>query len=754
MNVLNKISVFVLLFSLSVCLQAQKPTINSTDKEWVMTFEDNFDGNDLDWNIWTSDDSKYLKNETHRDKYCVKVLDSELRLYVKKESHNGSKWRAASIFMSEVLENNSYVECRFKSTQCTGVNNAFWLANKTSQPEVYKNRYEIDIVEARQNVKTGKGSGHVAWHDWKTFAYTMNEKGQKFDIAQGASIDHDFAEYHTWGLWYGENDIIIYLDGEPVWNGKTSKLYPDQWWTGVGKAKVWNPVEEKRAYGNFGQDDWSYHAGYNGDKQNVMLSTLPWGETFTPLTDEADGKYMAVDYVRIFKPKSQINEVPVESFDKVGKAVLLQKEYSLAKDTTIYFSVIAEKTSDQPLAFNFVDVNGAKAFTIAIDQDSELLISMNDRTSSTRSAYPATENKRTILRTGGKYLLTGRITAHAGKDKYDRDAVSFSVFDMDELPVKKEPYFYPNIDASGNTSIINEWQINVKDYSEAVIRSVQIAGNWNLSDFKTGYNYLSVLPAKWHGAIAQVNGCEMVKPGTNCSFCVGFSGKSPYTLIYSENGVQKEIKGINEDKYTLEIQPKENTVIQLTDVKDADGKEGSIFGSASAVMDNKKQSMILPVFDTYVQKGKDTDFSNYRFFEMKGDRSYEREIFISFDLSQAALYAGQKALFFIYCSENEKQKPFTMDVLSIETDKSPLIAHFSDYDSSQLNRIGCIRVPAKVENYVGCDISRIVAEYQKQGRRNLILKLKFASGDETNMAKFMQGHGQTSEKGPKIVFIK
>jgi len=753
MDVLNKISAFVLLFSLPVCLQAQKPTINDTDKEWVMTFEDNFDGNDLDWNVWVSDDSKYLKNETHRDKYCVKVQDGELRLYVKKESHNGSKWRAASIFMNEVLENNSYVECRFKSTQCTGVNNAFWLANKTSQPEVYKNRYEIDIVEARQNVKTGKGSGHVAWHDWKTFAYTMNEKGQKFDIAQGASIDHDFAEYHTWGLWYGENDIIIYLDGEPVWNGKTSKLYPDQWWTGVGKAKVWNPVEEKRAYGNFGQDDWSYRAGYNGDKQNVMLSTLPWGETFTPLTDEADGKYMAVDYVRIFKPKALLDEVSVESFEKVGKSILFKQDYGMAVDTTIYFSVVAEKTSDQPLAFNFVDTNGAKAFTIAIDQDSELLISMNGRTSSTRSAYPATENRRTILKTGGKYLLTGRITAHAGKDKYDRDAVSFSVFDMNDLPVKKEPYFYPNIDENGNTSITNEWQINAKDYSDAVIKSVQVRGNWNLSDFKTGYNYSSVLPVEWHGAVAQLSGCEMVKTGTNCLLDVSLSGKAPFSLTYTINGEQKEVSNIVSDKYSLSVTPKDNTIITLTNVKDTDGKRGSVFGNGYIIASNKKQNSILPIFDTYTQKGKDIDFSNYQYFEMKGDRQYEREIFITFGLETGQNVFG-KALFFMYCADNQKKTPLLMNVYAADTDKSPLLIHMSQLSEKLYKYLGTINVPSEAGTYIGCDLGDIVSRYIAEGRKTLTLKVKFAGGDETNMVKFMQGHGQTSEKGPKIVFIK
>lgn len=742
---------FILLFS-GGSLLAQKPLINDASHDWVMTFEDNFDGTELDWDTWSSDDSKYLKNETYRDKYCVEVRGGELLLHVKKESFKNSVWRAASLFMNEPLENNSYVECRFKSTQCSGVNNAFWLANKTSPYDVYKNRYEIDIVEARYNVKTEKGAGHVAWHDWKTFSYTKNEEGKKFDIAQGTSINHDFSEYHTWGLWYGENEIAIYLDGIEVWNGKTHPKFIDQWWSGVGKAKTWNPIEEKRAYGKFEQDDWSYQAGYNGDKLNVMLSTLPWGEAFTPLTDEADGTFMAIDYVRIFKPSHLLNQKPAELIQQVSKSVLLKNDYSLAKDTCIYFSVVAEKLSNQSLDLRFVEANGREIFTVGIDVSNNLSISINERKSSTAVSYPASESRKQMFEARKKYLLVGRITARKGKEKYDRDAISFSVFDMNELPVKKEPYLYPNIDAFGNTSMTNEWQINAKDYSDAVLKSVQIRGNWKLNDFKVGYNYLSILPEKWYGAIAQLKGCEMMKSGAKTSFEVPLEGKLPFSLIYSINGEEKTVSGIKSNRYPIELQPKENTTVALIDVLDADNNKGTVLGQAFAVMANKKQLELSPIFDTYTQKGKELDFSNYQYFEMKGERAYEREIFMSFDLAEGVPSTGD-ALFFIYCSDNQKKEPLVMDVFSVDIDQSPLIAHTLNLTGESFTRLGSIEMGGETDKYVGCSLGNIVAKYLSEGRRYLILKLKYSQGNEFNMVKFLQGHGQTSTKGPKLVFV-
>lgn len=744
------IILFLLLLFLSPCF-GLTPLLKNSTQEWKIIFRDEFDSTSLDWNTWSSDDSKYIKNETYRGKENIKVENGELHLNVTNESKNGSKWMAASIFMNQVLENNSFVECRFRSTQCTGVNNAFWLANKTSQATMYSNRYEIDMVEARLDDKTKRGNGHIAWHDWKTFNYTMDDKGKKFDIAQGVLIDHSFDEYHTWGLWYGENDIVVYLDGEPVWNGKKHDKYTDQWWTGIGKSKSWNPIEEKRTYGKFGQDDWSYRAGYNGDKLNVMLSTLPWGEENTPLTDDANGKFMAIDYVRIFRPKALLNNKPIEQFENITKSVLLKNNYSLAVDTSIYFSMIAEKKSDLPFEVNFVNENGGKVFSLGVDMK-DLFITFDDRKSSTKTAYPAIEMKR-LFETGNKYLFIGRITAHHGTNSYDRDAVSFSVFDLNSFPVQKEPYFYPNIDAFGNTSLTNEWQINAKGYSESQFKIIQIKGNWNLSSFKTGYNYFSVLPVEWQGPTAQLNGCELVKAKTNCTFDVEFSGDAPYTLTYSQNSEIKKIENITTRQTQLTITPKEETIIKLVDIKDAAGMSGYVTGNAHIIMKSNNRRFITPTFDTFTQVGKDADFSGYQYFEMKGDPRYEREMYLSFDLKSCN--ASNQALFFIYCAENEKQLPMILDVLSVDSfNLTSSLNYLNSPCQDKCTLLGKLNVPAKGGQYIGCNLGGIVRKYQDAGKITLNLKLKFSKGDESNMIRFVQGHSSTTDNAPKIFFVK
>ena len=170
-----------------------------------LIFSDEFDGKKMNWNIWAAENPDNIKHETSRGPEAVEVRDGELRLNVRKVNRSEKvKWIAGYVYLKEPLEHNVYIECRFRSGASSGVNNAFWLACKTPPNNTWCNKYEIDIVEARKNVRTGKGSGHLAYHDWKTYPYALDKNGNKCDIAAGIAVEHDFDEYHVWGLWYGE----------------------------------------------------------------------------------------------------------------------------------------------------------------------------------------------------------------------------------------------------------------------------------------------------------------------------------------------------------------------------------------------------------------------------------------------------------------------------------------------------------------------------------------------------------------------
>lgn len=461
-----------------------------------LIFADEFNGSAMDWSVWESSNASEIKNETSRGRETVEVGDGVLKLNVRKAKKNkNATWEACYVYMRQPLEHNVYLECRFKSGQCTGVNNSFWLACKIAPNNSYMNKYEIDIVEARKDARNGMGRGNIAWHDWKTYSYARDKEGNPIDVAQGTYFEHDFSKYHVWGLWYGENELIYYLDGEEIWRGKTSALYPDQYYTGVGKAQKWYTNEQGRAYGNYGQDDWCYYGGYNGDVMNVVLANLPWGESWSPLVDaEADGTAMLVDYVRIYKPKSFNNITPDTDHAQPAPQMALNRNFSLAADGNYYFSQMITKKPNEELTLDLLESSGNLAAKVIVDAGGHLLTGLTKLTSSEIAYSPYHGAK--LVEDNEPTLLVVRLTAKGAKEKYDKDAISVWATPLATASQCAEPYFYPNIDDFGNTSQTQGWFINQKGYSDETIAGVRLnstSGNLNsFGRFRAGASFKSV----------------------------------------------------------------------------------------------------------------------------------------------------------------------------------------------------------------------------------------------------------------------
>lgn len=461
-----------------------------------LIFSDEFDGRKMNWDLWAADNPNNIKHETSRGPEAVEVRDGELRLNVRKVDRSEKiKWIAGYVYLKEPLENNVYIECRFRSGASSGVNNAFWLACKTPPNNTWCNKYEVDIVEARKDVRTGKGNGHLAYHDWKTYPYALDKDGNKCDIAAGIAVEHDFDTYHVWGLWYGENEMIYYLDGEELWRGKSSKTYPDQYYTGVGKAPVWNPLEEQRAYGKYGQEDWNYLGGYNGDRMHIILANIPWGSAWSPLVEEeADGTWMAVDYVRVYKPEALLDPTPDTDIKAPANEVTLDKAYSLAEDGYIYFSTEITRKPGEELTLTFTDTDNAPVGKVIADAEGSLLTGITRLTSSKVAA--STVQGKQLVKENEKTLLVCRITAKAARGKYDKDAISVWCVPAADAARASEPYFYPNLDENGNTSATQGWYINQKGYSDEIIRRVVFSStSGELSSFgrfRSGRNFICV----------------------------------------------------------------------------------------------------------------------------------------------------------------------------------------------------------------------------------------------------------------------
>ena len=520
---------------------AAQPFLNPTGEELVLVFEDDFDGNELDLSVWKSREygEAGIKHDTLRGPDNLEVKDGNLLLHVRKEQreHKGriANWTAGYVYMREPLELNSYVEARFKSGNASGVNNAFWLAcvNDPERTEL-RNKYEIDIVEARRDVSgENLGRANLAWHDWKGYRYIFTEDGKHSHIAQGMNFRHPWDEYHVWGLWYGENEIIYTFNGKEIWRGRTHHEYVDQWWTGVGKFDKWHPDYEKEAYGRHGQDDWVYRGGYNGDRAKVIFSNIPWGSSWTPLTDEADGDVMSIDYLRIYRPRYLLNREPLETVhftdlervnvngeetevfgDELMLAPHTSVEYDLDNPVAVegdkphFFSLEIRKDDLSDVSLHFYNAMGAMTLSARVDADNDLAVGFRDKPAgwdtkaadfqklaSTKTAFPSVDSDESFFTDGEDTLLVIRVTPG---ERNGRDAVSMKAFPLPLDGDPDEPYFYANIDSEGNTNVTNGWPINQKSRSKAYLSSMAVVNNGpgdiSLGTFRSGKNFLSVLP--------------------------------------------------------------------------------------------------------------------------------------------------------------------------------------------------------------------------------------------------------------------
>lgn len=495
----QKKTALFLFFSLSfVGLLKAAPLVPMAPNanNYQLVFQDEFNAKELDWNVWESLDATKKTSsglKVGRWKENAVLADGLLKLMVKKGNRPESDWTAAFIWLKKTYGPNTYYESKFKVTNASGVNNAFWtscIGNLDNNTRSFKNRYEIDVVEAKKYNNVDTIGGHLSWHDWKTTTYSNS-----VDIAQGIALKYPTIDFMTWGLWVGEDHFIIYCDGVEQSRGTKHKKYPDQWNTGVGKLPEWPTLEEKRAYGKYGQEDWNYMGGMNGDDMNICFSTQIWSDSRSLLTDDANNSSMDVDYLRIFKLKSDVVAVPSQSEKAVGlkNSIKMNNSIELNKDKNYYFSFVANSPVASDLVCHFN--SDAKApISFKITKDNKLTILADGTEASTDKAYPASLANTTFFGPAQKFLIVGRVSANASNSK--KDIISFSSFPLSKSVPEKEPYLYRNIDDTGNTSITNEWSINKKLKKVSKISAVEFTDDTNQSEITNlsfGESYHSVV---------------------------------------------------------------------------------------------------------------------------------------------------------------------------------------------------------------------------------------------------------------------
>lgn len=465
-----------------------KPALTAPDEAYRLVDHDEFDGAMLDWNAWHHEPTSVDRTRgVYRGPENVQVKNGELHLLVTKEARLGSIWSAASIYRAKPIENGAYVECRFKPTSCSGVNNAFWLTCRPFDTGGISNRYEVDVVETRLDAKTGLGKAHLAWHDWKGISYIRDSHGKPGHIAQGIQVEHEWNAYQVWGYQIEDGMMRWFLNGKLVWEGSTHDKYPAQYRTGVGKFSSWFPQKEREAYGRFGQASWDYRGGYAGDRLNVVLSTMPWGDATTPLDDKANNTSMAVDYVRIFMPERLLNTTPLTTLPFTQGKVRCPP---LFKDTRRpkYYGVLLDTTAGSDFKLGCFDAKGQRLLTIG-SKNRMLTLAAGTNQASTASvmASPWEEFTQAHAYKGPMQLIL-RLTPTRMPGT---SIASICLFPATDPNFTKEPLWYHNVDDQGNTSVNNRWHLNLLMTLRNDLAEVAMDGNATARTLRMALNYLA-----------------------------------------------------------------------------------------------------------------------------------------------------------------------------------------------------------------------------------------------------------------------
>ena len=266
-----------------------------TNDEWVMTFNDEFFGDSMNWDVWESGSydsgSSGILSSRGPDNAVVKDGALHMMTYKETKGKAGKEWTTAHLgVIPEVFRQKyGYWEARYKYCDSSGINNAFWLITGAGTIMDYKQSYEIDINE-----------GHYPNEVACTYHYKST--GEAKAHSKGHRAEYNLAQdYHTYALEWNPDELIYYCDGEEIFRCKNENAHV--------------PL---------------------GPLLSSAVSS--WGGS---ITDKAHGTAQIVDYVRIYQRKADADNPELVLY---GKEVVPADDGSGIAPAFYRDQVIDEKT--------------------------------------------------------------------------------------------------------------------------------------------------------------------------------------------------------------------------------------------------------------------------------------------------------------------------------------------------------------------------------------------------------------------------
>lgn len=176
------------------------PTVDDGG-EWVMTFNDEFETDGLDTNVWTAMDEAPTHILSSRHPENVEVHDGNMYLIIKNESRvEGFNWTAGNSLANKgFTQAYGYWEARYKIAPATGINNSFWMMINGNREDA--RWYEIDVNE-------GKYPYHVDTNLHSSIDGVWTQNVEKYQSGYNLSED-----YHTYAVEWTPEYLKYYFDG-------------------------------------------------------------------------------------------------------------------------------------------------------------------------------------------------------------------------------------------------------------------------------------------------------------------------------------------------------------------------------------------------------------------------------------------------------------------------------------------------------------------------------------------------------------
>lgn len=203
------------------------------DGDWVLTFEENFDGNTVDYRKWNVYTENYWDKRSHFSKDNVIVEGGEAKLRYEKKTgfHNDDPSRKQTDYATGFLDTYGkwvqrygYFESRMKLTKGPGMWPAFWLmpdrglaaGPQWKRADTGNGAMEFDIMEHLG--RWGRYRFNIALH-WDGYG-----KGHQQTGSQTIYYQPDKDGYITSGLLWLPGLAVFYANGREVLRWETPRI--------------------------------------------------------------------------------------------------------------------------------------------------------------------------------------------------------------------------------------------------------------------------------------------------------------------------------------------------------------------------------------------------------------------------------------------------------------------------------------------------------------------------------------------------